>query len=105
MVLVPKGAVVKTGCGLIGLLGTRLSLRLSQVPGDGWTLSRGLPPTTVEGLSPSPPIPPTLGEGGGGKMDGTAYQDLPGLVWEQSLGMAMIGNFPVGGRLSLFLLA
>ncbi len=71
------------------------------MPGGGGSLTRGLPPTAVEGSSPSPPpIPPTLG---GGEVDGTAFQDLPGLVWDRSLGIAMIGNFPVGGRLSLFL--
>ncbi len=36
---------------------------------------------------------------------GSAYQDLPGLVWDQKLGMPIIGNFPVGSRLSLFLSA
>ncbi len=40
-----------------------------------------------------------LGGGGGGV---SAYQDLPGLVWNQTLRMAMIGNFPAGGRLSVF---
>ncbi len=40
VVLVPIGAVVKTGDSLTGLPGSRLSLRLSQVPGEGGSLNR-----------------------------------------------------------------
>ncbi len=36
-------------------------------------------------------------------MDGTAYLDLPGLMWDQTTGIAQIGSFPVGSRLSFFL--
>ncbi len=36
-------------------------------------------------------------------MDGSAYLDLPGLTWDQTSGIAQIGSFPVGGRLSHFL--
>ncbi len=32
------------------------------------------------------------------EVDGSAYRDLPGLVWAWRLGVGMIGNFPVGGR-------
>ena len=76
--------MVKTGGGLTGLPGTRLSLRLSQVPGDGESLTRGLPPTAVEGSSPSPPpIPPTVCVCGGGglSVSGPAWVSVGSIPW------------------------
>ncbi len=38
-----------------------------------------------------------------GGVHGSTHQDLPGFVWDLQLGMVMIGDLPVDGRLSLFL--
>ncbi len=37
------------------------------------------------------------------EVDGSAFRDLPRLEWNNDSGMAHIGSFPAGGRLSLFL--
>ncbi len=55
----------------------------------------------VDGSLPlSPLIPLIWGEG----VDGSAYLDLLGLVWDHRLGLPKIpiGFFPVGSRLLLF---
>ncbi len=56
------------------------------------SLIRDLPRNALEYLSPSPPIPHTLWE----EVVGLVYYDLPGIVWDQTLGVAVICNFPVG---------
>ncbi len=96
-----KDNVVKIG-GLRGLVRTLLSNLLSRVPGGGGSLTRGLTSNANEDSFPSlPPLPPSQVEG----VDGSAYLDLPDLMWDQTSGIAQIGSFPVGGRLSRFLAA
>ncbi len=86
--------------------------KLPEVPGDNsrtetprglGSLTRGLNPNANEGSSPSSPllVPQVSTE----EVDGSAFRDLPGLMWNQDSGTAQIGSFPVGGRLSLFLSA
>ncbi len=54
----------------------------------------------AEGSPPSPPpISPTMVE----EVGGSPYLELLGHVWNYQLGLAKIGPFPVGSRLSFFL--
>ncbi len=96
-----KYDVVNPG-GISGLVGTLLSILLSRVPGGVGSLTRGLPPIANEDSFPSLlPFLPGSVEG----VDGSAYLDLPDLVWDQNSGIAQIGSFPVCGRLLFFLAA
>ncbi len=99
MVLVSKGAMLKTRGR--PKRSARTQAQPQPVARGGEYLAIGLNQIAAEGLSSSPPpILPLFGRWG---VDGSAYRDIPGLVWDQNLGMAVIGTFPVGGRLSLFL--
>ena len=63
-------------------------------------LIRGLPMVAAEGSPPSPPpISPTMVE----EVGGSPYLELLDHVWNYQLGLAKIGPFPVGSRLSFFL--
>ncbi len=60
------------------------------------------PPLKIRPHHLLPSHPTHLG-GRGGEVDGSTFQDLLGNVWDLKVGMAIIGDLPVGGRLSLFL--
>ncbi len=61
--------------------------------------TRGLNPNTNDVSSPSSPL--LVPQVSSVEVEGSAFHDLPRLVWNNDSGVAQIGSFPVGGRLFL----